>query len=129
MRKSILLALILVPVLLVTTVLSAGPPPGVGPAVRADDAGVCSVGYTDDSGAWIPIYEGSFRLHYSNGATGHMTFKCKMYRQEGQDPLTIEWEFADSPWPNCYSTISIEGGKKGMWTAQCFGYWSDSPPF
>lgn len=101
----------------------AGPPPGVGPSILVDEAGGCSVGYWD-ADVWVPIYAGIFSLRYANSKTGHMTFKCKMDLQEGQDPLVLYWETPDSPWPDCYSTISLEGNK-GMWTAQCFGYWAE----
>lgn len=101
----------------------ADPPPGVGPSVLVDDGGGCSVGYFDGD-VWVPIYAGTAKWRYSNGATGHMTFKCKMDLQEGQDPITLYWEFPDSPLLGCYSTISLEDNK-GTWTAQCFGYWQE----
>ena len=98
----------------------AGPPPGVGPSVLViPDENVCLLTYQD-----VPIYVGEYTERYSNGATGHMTFKCKMDLQEGFSPLVLYWEVAEVPYPGCYSTISVEEDK-ATWMGQCFGYWEE----
>ena len=119
-----LFVLLAVMFVLFSSAAVAGPPPGVGPSVLVTpDDDSCAVGYEDDDG-FVPVYLGEYTLRYSNGATGHMTFKCKMELLEGFDPFVLYWEFADSPLPGCYSTVSLEG-EKGTWMGQCFGYWEE----
>ena len=89
----------------------------IGPAFRAYGE-FCGVYLGDEWG-----YEGESFTQYSNGKTGHATFKCKMDIVYGEPAIYYtEWVVEGWPVPGgpCYTTVSIEG-KKGMWTAQCFG--------
>jgi len=75
-------------------------------------------------------YEGSSFIQFSNGRTGHATFKCKMklvvgdgtfYYAEG-DSGSWPLNFFGYPEAMCYETLVADGGA-AMWTAQCFNAW------
>jgi hypothetical protein len=93
----------------------------IGPAFRVFDD-YCAVYVPDD---WT--YEGTNWIQYSNGKTGHATYKCKLHLTEG-DPQVFYSEFAafgiPVPGGDCWNVIDIDG-EKGMWTGQCFGVWED----
>ena len=107
-----LVAAVVVLISATASVALAEQPPGVAPATKMD-IGSCGI-VADDSFYWGP-----YTLHYSNGATGHITGKCKLELMNG-DPVDYYYE----EWceDNCCFTISIEG-EKGMGTVQCFGEW------
>ena len=116
--KAIKLFLVSFFVLFVSTVQANGE--YIGPAYRAEGGG-CAV-YVPD--VWS--YTGSYFIQYSNGNTGHATFKCKLEHESGDQQISYsEFSTDDFPVPggSCYNTISLEG-EKGMWTAQCFGVWT-----
>ena len=96
----------------------------IGPAFRLDTGGGCGWELYDS------FYDGTWRVQFSNGNTGHATFKCKMKLAEG-DGEYYYGEGESGGWPLnaigyegaiCYETLSAEGGA-AMWTAQCFGAW------
>jgi len=94
----------------------------IGPAFHWS-AGTCAV-YVPD--VWR--YEGTPRIVWSNGRTGHATYKCKLHLVEG-DPQIYFSEWSQEGFPiadagPCLNRIDIEG-QKGMWTGQCFGTWND----
>ena len=91
----------------------------IGPAFRLDPAGGCVAVLGSSS------YHGDGIAQYSNGNTGHATWKCKLKLTAG-DPTTFFTEFEGDVIGSdgCWNTVSVEG-KKGMWTAQCFGAWTD----
>jgi hypothetical protein len=100
----------------------------IGPAYRLDEGGGCSV-YSPSEG-WD--YDGTYFVQFSNGKTGHASFKCKMELVAG-DPVLYYSEYDSGGYPldtlgypgaMCYTTLEING-EKGMWTAQCFGAWDD----
>lgn len=108
------LALVIVLVLLTATVASADTPPGVAPAIRMG-FGMCEILFFDPEDT---RYVGDAVKVFSNGATGHSTYKCKFELVSGTPKyLYDEYEFV-----GCYRTVSIEG-QKGMFTEQCFGEW------
>ncbi len=118
--KAIKLFLVSFFVLFVSTAQANGD--YIGPAFRLDEDGFCGVyGYDPD---WA--YEGTSWTQYSNGKTGHATFKCKLALESG-DPQIYYSEFSLDGFPvpggPCLNTVSIDG-YKGMWTAQCFGAWN-----
>jgi hypothetical protein len=119
--KAIKLLLVTFFLLFASTVQADG---HIGPAFRLNGDGSCGW-YVYDS-----FYEGSWFVQFSNGNTGHATFKCKMKLQWG-DGEYYYGEGESGGWPLdalgypgaiCYETLSAEGGA-AMWTAQCFGAW------
>jgi hypothetical protein len=97
----------------------------VGPALRVDSADTCGVLIPDE---WE--YAGVAYIQFSNGKTGHATYKCKLELQYGDPQLLIieldsgEFPLSDAGYfgGSCYTYIELEGDK-GMWTSQCFNVW------
>ena len=112
MKKLVMGVLVVALLVLATSVASAAQPPGVDVAIRVSEYG-CVV--TVNSSKYSST---KFFTQYSNGATGHSTYKCKLELEKGP-PVDYFYEFSSS---NCAYNISIEG-KKGMWTSQCVGDW------
>jgi hypothetical protein len=112
MKKLVMGVLVVVLLVLATSVASAEEPPGVDVAIRVSEFGC---GTSINGSLYLST---KFFTQYSNGATGHSTFKCKLELVQGP-PEDFFMEFSSG---NCDTTISIEG-KKGMWTTQCFGDW------
>lgn len=95
----------------------------IGPAFHWNGE-YCAVIFIDEGA----VYEGQPRVVWSNGKTGHATFKCKMTLVDG-DPQIYFSEFSQDGFPidgagPCLNRFDIEG-QKGMWTGQCFGTWND----
>jgi hypothetical protein len=111
-KKLVVVVLVVVLLVLATSVASAAQPPGVDVAIRVSEYG-CGVGVNSSS-----YWSTKFFTQYSNGATGHSTYKCKLELVQGL-PEVYFIEFSSG---NCDYTISIEG-KKGMVTRQCVGDW------
>ena len=92
----------------------------IGPAFKVDTAACTS------SNSLNYYYGQHGPLQYSNGATGHATFKCKMDLITGPGEISLN-EFTTEDWWGtgsvCSHTVYLEG-KKGMWTAQCFYLWN-----
>jgi len=96
----------------------------IGPAFRLDEGGGC--GFTGpDFG-----YAGTWKVQFSNGKTGHATFKCKLTLTVG-DGVIYYAEGETGGWPldatghpgaMCYTTTELDV-ESGMWTSQCFGAW------
>jgi opacity protein-like surface antigen len=120
MKKIISLVLTLVLLLVVASAASAEQPPGVAPAVKIDPAGGCGLYGIDENGQEGVAYIGYYKLIFSNGATGHVTFKCKTELQPGYIPLYDYIEWSDD---SCHNSISYEGNK-ATWTEQCVGLWA-----
>lgn len=112
MKKLAAGVLVVVLLVLATSVASAAQPPGVDVSVRVE-GGACVVGFSDSDYRWTRSF-----TQFSNGATGHTTWKCKFELVQGP-PQYEYWEFG---FDNCSWTLSIDG-KKGMLTQQCFGDW------
>jgi len=112
-KKLVPLGLVLVLLLAATSVVSADPPPGVAPVLRIDAYGECGFYFPDAA------YQGDGVKQFSNGATGHTTWKCQLELLSGT-PKYIYFEFSVE---SCDHTVSVEGNK-GMWTIQCFGEWA-----
>jgi hypothetical protein len=93
----------------------------IGPAYRQDGGGSCGVGNTGYD------YEGdnTVRIQFSNGKTGHATWKCKLNLVDG-DPQVSTSEFTSGSFlisgDVCQHTVQLEG-ETAMWTAQCFYVW------
>jgi hypothetical protein len=112
MKKIVVWVLVVVLLVLATSVASAEKPPGVVAAIRISEDG-SAVGINGS------LYRNTKCFtQYSNGATGHSTFKCKFELVKGPPAEFFRvWSFS-----NCDNTISINGNK-GMWKRQCFGDW------
>ena len=115
--KKIIVVLILVTVLLlsITSVVSADPPPGVGPAIKYDDETMEIWWVTLDGG----YYLGHYTALYPNSASGHITYKGKLELIEGP-PLhdVIRYEF--SAWGYDCRVQAVFSGKNMNYTEQCF---------
>ena len=99
--------------LLATSVALADQPPGVAPAFRMESTTYCSL----DAGYFY--YTGDIFKQFSNGATGHSTYKCKLELISGEPQY---FSYGGPLYSNCRYEVSLEG-KKGMVTVQCFGDW------
>ena len=114
MKKLVVGVLVVVLLVLATSVASAAQPPGVEVAIRVSESEYgCGVGVNGSSYWSTKLFK-----QYSNGATGHSTYKCKVELVNGPP----EDFFAEFSAGNCDYTISIEE-KKGMYTRQCVGDW------
>ena len=96
-----------------------------GPAYRVTQDGGCG---------WFPeesFYSGNYFIQFSNGNTGHATFKCKLTLEDGEG--VIHYSEGDTggyplnvlgyPDATCYETLESDGGKRAMWTVQCSNAW------
>ena len=121
--KAINLLLVSFFVLLISTALANEE--YIGPAFRVDDQDGCGFAGPD---FW---YAGRWRVQFSNGKTGHATFKCKLKLTMGDGVIyyaegdTGSWPLDSIGYPGamCYSTTELDV-ESGMWTAQCFGAWN-----
>lgn len=117
-KKIVTGVLVVVLLILATSIASAeGQPPGVDSAVRiSGSAGQCGFITFPDTAS---VYSGlSLVKQYSNGATGHSTYKCKLELVFGP-PAKGVWKWRES---GCDWIVSLVG-EKGMMTLQCDGQW------
>lgn len=110
--------LVLALLLLNTAVVSADPPPGVGPAVRVDSL-FCWVKLLDDDGMVAASYEGTATLQYSNGVPGHTTWQCDAELVSGT-PMHEVWR---GDLMGCDALI-VAAGNELRWSGQCVGMWN-----
>jgi len=124
MKKRIFSLILAVTLLLVTTTIAiADMPDNIAPAETSEPEW-CSYGI---GGSW---FEGTFTWHYSNGATGMATYKCKMTELVFGEPqyATLEDYYMSSTYL-CNGGPGILNyefdGEKAMLIVQCAGLWSD----
>jgi len=97
----------------------------IGPAFRLDEDGGCGITSTDFE------YWGTYFVQFSNGKTGHATFKCKLSLTVGDGVMSYSegdsgtWPLGALGYPDamCYTTTELNI-EKGMWTSQCFNAWN-----
>ena len=83
MKKLVVWVLVVVLLVLATSVASAAQPPGVDVALRVSEYG-CGASINGS------LYSSTkFFTQYSNGATGHSTYKCKLELVKGSPPSAV----------------------------------------
>ena len=118
MKKMLLLVVVVFAIMMLSAVaVSADPPPGVDAAHSFINQNH-SCGHSHNGAFYLGP---TTKYHYSNGATGHFTWKCKSELVSGP-PQYMYFETLDVPYLGCEGHVSLEGNK-GMWTGQCFGQW------
>jgi len=117
MKKLFLITVLAVlAILLSTSVVGADKPPNVAAAFITDSA---ACGIWGDG--MVVVYRGTYKMVFSNGATGQTLFRCHATLVPGEEPMFGFNTVPDSPAPGCVATISLEG-EAAQWIAHCKGY-------